>query len=104
MSSGRHYRDAELSDGESTLAIAAYGRVGVTISGLSAGTVQLEVKFRSAETGWTDWMDFPGEDATFTEDASKIVLVEEDGVLLRLKSESATDGVYCRLARGFTTA
>lgn len=85
--------DATLGAGESTGAFLVIGMCDLWISGLTSGSVKLQLQF----PGDSSWRDVP--DGSFTTDTYKTIFISEHGVKCRLTGVSNNAGVYARLGK-----
>ena len=69
------------------------GNCDIWVSGITSGSVKLQIKFK----GSSIWRDVPYEE--YDEDTFKTIFVSESGVKGRLVGVSVNTGVYVRLAR-----
>lgn len=86
--------EATLGVDESTDPFILEGGNDIWVTGLTTGSVQLQVQFQRSST----WRDVPN--GNFTTDTNETVTVSEERVKGRLTGVSNNAGVYARLGRG----
>jgi hypothetical protein len=92
------YMEDTITGVEASDELLLVGNCDVWISGITGGSVKLQLKFPGA--GQT-WRDVPDEE--YTADTWKTIFISEHGVFFRLLGVSATGSVYTRLARFLNT-
>ena len=69
------------------------GNCDIWVSGLTSGSVKLQIKFPLQG----NWRDVPDEE--YTEDTFKTIFISEAGVKGKLVGTDASTGTYMRFAR-----
>jgi hypothetical protein len=89
-----NYVEATIGGVEESGEFVAVGNCDVWVSGLTSGSVKLQVKFPNSST----WRDVPEEE--YTADIFKTLFISEHGARFKLVGVSANSGVYIRMAKG----
>lgn len=87
------FEEATLGADETSGTFLIIGNCDIWVSGLTSGTVKLQLLFPRKTT----WLDVP--DGTYTDDTMKTIFISEDGVRCRLVGVSNNAGVYVRMGR-----